>query len=270
MKITRADILMRVQEHYDYLVAAGYEVMVTILQGSQNYGLDEYSEEYMSDVDTKSIVLPSFNDFVENKRPVSKVEVMENNEHARVEDIRLMLQMFKKEKINYIELLYSNYVIVNPKYEKYWQELVSKRDEIVAANSLQFVKCIAGMSLEKRKALCHPYPNLIEKIEKYGYDGKQLSHCVRLWEFLFKYLILQKPVKECFKSSMREILMDLKKQQLNGKVLAVDDAVKMCDYYCAEIGQLKECYSAEERSLDGISASAILRERFREELKEDE
>ena len=45
MKVTKEDILMRVQEHYDYLVAAGYEVMVTILQGSQNYGLDEYSKE---------------------------------------------------------------------------------------------------------------------------------------------------------------------------------------------------------------------------------
>ena len=69
---------------------------------------------------------------------------------------------------------------------------------------------------------------------------------------------------------MQEILIDLKKQQLNGKVLAADDAIKMCDYYCAEIGQLKDCYSAEERSLDDISASAILKERFREELRENE
>ena len=50
-------IMKRVQEHYDYLVAAGYDVVFTALQGSQNYGLDEYSDEYMSDVDTKSMVL---------------------------------------------------------------------------------------------------------------------------------------------------------------------------------------------------------------------
>lgn len=36
-------IMKRVKEHYDYLQSLGYEVVCTCLQGSQNYGLDEYS-----------------------------------------------------------------------------------------------------------------------------------------------------------------------------------------------------------------------------------
>ena len=36
------------KKHYDYLQSLGYEVVCVCLQGSQNYGLDEYSDEYMS------------------------------------------------------------------------------------------------------------------------------------------------------------------------------------------------------------------------------
>jgi hypothetical protein len=39
-KNRRAAISARVKEHYDYLVAAGYDVVFTALQGSQNYELD--------------------------------------------------------------------------------------------------------------------------------------------------------------------------------------------------------------------------------------
>lgn len=46
------------------LYKTNYEVMCVMLQGSQNYGLDEYTDEYQSDVDTKAIVLPHFRDFV--------------------------------------------------------------------------------------------------------------------------------------------------------------------------------------------------------------
>ena len=95
----RAAISARVKEHYDYLVAAGYDVVFTALQGSQNYGLDEYSDDYCSDVDTKSIVLPCLDDFIRAKQPISAVEILENDEHAEVKDIRVMFEMFKKENI---------------------------------------------------------------------------------------------------------------------------------------------------------------------------
>ena len=114
-------ILDKVKEHYDYLYGLGYEVVFTALQGSQNYGLDEYSDEYYSDVDTKSVVLPKFADFVAAKPPVSAVEIIKDelgrDIHAEVKDIRIMFEMFLKENISYIELLYSQYVIVNPKYK---------------------------------------------------------------------------------------------------------------------------------------------------------
>ena len=190
----RIDIFTRVKEHYDYLIAAGYDVVFTALQGSQNYGLDEYSEEYQSDVDTKSIILPSLDDFIRAKQPISAIETLDNNEHAEVKDIRVMFEMFKKENISYIELLYSKYIIINPKYQEQIKKIIAARDEIVNADIPQFLKCIAGMAKEKQRALCHPYPTAAAKIEAYGYDGKQLSHCARLYEFILKFKIYMKVV----------------------------------------------------------------------------
>lgn len=233
-------ILNRVQEHYNYLVASGYEVVFTALQGSQNYGLDEYTQEYMSDVDTKSVVLPSLEDFVKAKSPISTVEVLDNDEHAEVKDIRVMFEMFKKMNISYIELLFSDYVVINPKYKEYVELLFSYKNLIASADKIQFVKCIAGMAYEKQKALCHPYPGIIEKIEKYGYDGKQVSHAVRLWEFISKYEA-GTPVPACYKSEKKLYLMALKKQQYeDGTTMPVQDAIEICDVAVAAIKEIKD------------------------------
>lgn len=235
-------IMKRLQEHYDYLVAAGYEVVFTALQGSQNYLLDEYSENYQSDIDSKSIVLPSLDDFVKAKQPISAVEIMDNEEHAEVKDIRVMFEMFKKENISYIELLYSNYIIFNPKYKEMIKLLFDRRDDIVAANFEQFLNCIAGMAYEKDKALCHPYPGIIDKINKYGYDGKQLSHCARLLVFM-NDVAAGRPIKDCYVPPLlfMSTLMNYKKQlDENGDPLPVEEAVRRSKIYVEEIKELKE------------------------------
>jgi len=225
-------IMERLTEHYAYLEEKGYKVVCLMLQGSQNYGLDEYSESYMSDIDTKAIVLPHFRDFVYEKKPVSYVEILDNGEHIDVKDIRVMFEQFKKENISYIELLYTDFYIINPKYEDLIQPLFDKREGIAEINVNQFLRCIVGMSGNKLKALCHPYPNLIDKIEKYGFDGKQLSHCVRLYEFISRYC-RGVPIKECYKTQDRELLMNLKKQlTANGdRVMTKEEAVAACTFY---------------------------------------
>ena len=240
--MNKEKIMARVEEHYKYLESLGYEVVCTCLQGSQNYGLDEYSEDYCSDIDTKSIVLPKLKDFIMALPPVSKVEVMDNDEHAEVKDIRVMFEMFRKMNVSYIELLYSKYVYINPKWIDYIYNLFLYRDEIASFNRNQFIKCIYGMALEKQKALCHPYPATMDKIEKFGYDGKQLSHCRRLLNFLGKYLDGW-PLAACYtidEEPERTILMNNKKQlDAYGDVLNVAGAKLQCDAYVAAITVLK-------------------------------
>lgn len=246
-------IMKRVQEHYDYLQSLGYEVVCICLQGSQNYGLDEYSDEYMSDIDTKAIVLPPLDDFIAASPPVSTVIIMDNNEHAEVKDIRVMFEMFKKENISYIELLFTKFKIINPEWAKFIEPLFANRELISKYNRNQFLRCIAGMAKEKRKALCHPYPNLIEKIEKYGYDGKQLHHCVRLYDFI-KRFVNGESLNTCYKIKapmQHTILMNYKKQKdAYGGKLSKERAIEICDYYVAEIGKIKDAALTKEEILD--------------------
>lgn len=269
-------IMKRVQEHYDYLQSLGYEVVCVCLQGSQNYGLDEYSDEYMSDIDTKAIVLPPLDDFIAASPPVSKVVIMDNNEHAEVKDIRVMFEMFKKANISYIELLFTDFKIINPEWAEFIEPLFANRELISKYNRNQFLRCIAGMAYEKRKALCHPYPTIKDKIDKYGYDGKQLHHIARLYEFLTRFNNGES-IENCFKSNNREELMMYKKQMnADGSVLSAEDAAKIADELVSRITALKDYmidhYHIKVKStaieiLDEIKYN-IIKEMLRRELNE--
>jgi len=203
-------IMKRVQEHYDYLQEKGYEIVFLALQGSQNYGLDVYDEDYMSDVDTKAVILPSFEDFVYNREPVSKTIVLENNEHIDVKDVRVMFETYKKQNVNFIETLFSKFAIINPKYVELVKPLFQYREDIAHINTNQALRCMAGMSMEKLKALEHPYPTIKDKIDKYGYDPKQLHHILRMNDFIRKYVRGIK-YEECLIPDNTTYLISIKK-----------------------------------------------------------
>ena len=255
-------IMKRLQEHYNYLISLGYEVICLCLQGSQNYNLDEYSEEYMSDIDTKAIVLPHLDDFIMAASPVSTTIIMDNNEHIDVKDIRIMFDMFKKMNVSYIELLYTDFKIINPEWADLIEPLFANKELVSSRNRIQFIRCIYCMATEKRKALCHPYPNTIEKIEKYGYDGKQLHHCARLFNFISRYVVGNEPLESCYKVDGEEknFLMNLKKQKdADGDILGVDAAIRLCDEYVASIKEIKDEVLEDEPEVIKHEADEIMR-----------
>lgn len=201
----KTKIMDRLQENYNIVVNQGYEIVGVFLQGSQNYEL-EYEG---SDIDCKAVILPKFNDFVLNNKMVSTTHVLENNEHIDLKDIRLMFDCFKKQNINFVEILFTKYKILNPKYESFWQRLINNNELIAHYNNFVAVNCMAGMALEKYKALEHPYPATMDKIEKYGYDGKQLSHQLRIKEFIQRYVEGEK-YSDCLVSKMKYYLISVK------------------------------------------------------------
>mgnify|MGYP003290953129 CR=1 FL=1 len=203
-------IMKRVKEHYEEALSLGKEVVAVFLQGSQNYNLDEYSEEYQSDIDTKCIILPTLDDIVVGKSPYSSTHVCANNEHIDIKDIRIMFEMFSKQNNAYIELLFTKYYYINPKYEKLVMELKQLAESISRMHFNQALRCLAGTSAEKVKALEHPYPTAMEKINKYGYDPKQLHHILRINDFMKKY-IAGKSYSECLIPDNVEYLMQVKK-----------------------------------------------------------
>lgn len=178
-------IMARINEHLSAVKARYGDRWVGIfLYGSQNYGLDDEN----SDIDTKAIVLPSFPDFVCNQKPVSTVHIMENNEHVDIKDIRLMFDCIKKQNINFVEILFTKFFILNPVYADLFQPVLDSREEIARYNNYAGMNCIMGMAYEKQKAMEHPYPSTADKIAKFGYDPKQLHHAVRLWWFMQSYV----------------------------------------------------------------------------------
>ena len=177
-------ILNRLKSDFEYVTSLGYNVLGIFLQGSQNYSLS-YSG---SDIDTKAIVIPSFEDFVLNHKPASTTLILPSNEHVDIKDLRLMHECFKKQNINFIEILFTTYKYLNPEYEALYQPMFDNNEKIAHYNNYAAVNCIAGMVYEKHKAMEHPYPTLKDKIEKYGYDNKQLHHIIRCEEFLKRYI----------------------------------------------------------------------------------
>lgn len=177
-------IFNRLKSDFDYVTSLGYKVLGVFLQGSQNYNLDYWG----SDIDTKAIVIPAFEDFVLNRKPTSTTLILPSNEHIDVKDIRFMHECFRKQNINFIEILFTKYKYLNPEYENLYQSMFDNKKKIAHYNNYAAVNCIAGMVYEKHKAMEHPYPTLIHKIQKYGYDNKQLHHIIRCEEFLKRYI----------------------------------------------------------------------------------
>jgi len=157
-------MMKRLQEHMDAVREVGHNPVFVALQGSQNYGLAYEG----SDIDSKAIVIPSLESIVLNKKPVSLTHVMENNEHADVKDIRLMFECFKKQNINFLEILFTPYFIAHPDYMEEFSYLRMFAEEIARMEMPKAINCMAGMAMEKMKALEHPYPTILWKIEKWG------------------------------------------------------------------------------------------------------
>lgn len=196
----------RIKSDYEYVRNLGHTVLGVFLQGSQNYGLAYEG----SDIDTKCIVLPSFEDFCLNKKPVSTTLILPSNEHIDLKDIRLMFECFKKQNVNFVEILFTKYRYINPTYAELYQPVLDNAESIARYNNYAFVNCMAGMCMEKYKALEHPYPTLIDKIEKFGYDPKQLHHILRVNEFMTRW-IRGESYRACLRSCQAEYLIEVKR-----------------------------------------------------------
>ena len=179
-------VMDRVKEHYNEALTYFPEdrIVGIFLQGSQNYGL----ATPQSDVDTKLIVTPTFKDIAMNRKPVSTTHIRANEEHIDFKDIRLYIQTFRKQNLNFLEILYTDFAIVNPIYEKQWNRLVESREAITHFNPYRSVQSMKGIALEKYHAMEHEYPSKVEVLKKYGYDPKQLHHLVRVEDYLGRYI----------------------------------------------------------------------------------
>lgn len=244
-------IMNQIERHYNNALNL-YEkdrIVGVFCQGSTNYGLDTQN----SDIDTKCILVPSFKDICLVNKPVSTTHILENDEHLDAKDIRLYCQCFRKQNLNFLEILFTDYYIVNPIYKEQWDRLIAAREFIARMNVHRAVKSMKGIAMEKYHAMEHRYPAKVDIIEKYGYDPKQVSHLIRVYDYLSRY-ILGESYQKCLKPSEEyfPFIFDMKlgKYSLEEARVIADQMIEMvtqiADEFCA---QTEEVENEEMRKL---------------------
>ena len=143
-----------------YEFSKEYTVYGVFLYGSQNYKLATKE----SDIDTKVVVIPTLDDLIFHQ-PVSKT-VQTDCGLADVKDIRLFFRSLKKQNINFVETLFTDYGIYCNKYEM--ERMMSMREEIAHFDETKTIACMKGL-----------YDQALKKFEK-DHSNKQLANMVRL------------------------------------------------------------------------------------------
>ena len=170
----------RVNDHYKYAVSKyGDHILGVFLYGSQNYNI--HTED--SDIDTKAIYIPTLDEIAAGAAPISKeLTVGDTGEHIEVKDIRLMCQMWKKQNMNFLEILYTKYFVLNPKYEDIFNQTFKLyRSNISAYNVHQMVQSTIGQikSTMKQATAASTDPAAV---------GKKIANCLRLCSFCNDFL----------------------------------------------------------------------------------
>ena len=200
-------IMEQLYKHYQEALTLFPEdrIVGIFLQGSQNYGLDYEG----SDIDTKCFLVPTLEDIIFNKKPISTTHIRANEEHIDFKDIRLLLTTIRKQNLNFMEILFTKYKIVNPTYEPMWNRLIENNEQIARYNPVGAVKTMKGIALEKYHAMEHKYPSKVDIIERLGYDPKQLHHLLRVEEYLERYINGER-YSNCLRSTVSDWLQRIK------------------------------------------------------------
>ena len=131
-------IAERLWEHFQEAntIFSQDKILGIFIQGSQNYQLDWSG----SDIDTKCIVLPTLEDICLNRKAISYTHVRENNEHIDFKDLRVITGDFKKQNINFLEILFTRYYIINEDYYELFKPLLDNAEAIAKYDNYRFIR----------------------------------------------------------------------------------------------------------------------------------
>lgn len=180
----KVEIAGRLVFAYNELLKRGYKIWVIALYGAQNYRM----ETPQSDFDFKAIVFPTLEDIINGNNPVSTtIDFMDGQ--IDIKDIRCMFKNYEKMNTNFLETLFTDYYIVNKKYEEEWNRLRAMGEDIAYADGRRALHAFVGMAKQKQRALCHPFESKLEILNRFGYDPKQLCHIIRLHYMISRYVM---------------------------------------------------------------------------------
>ena len=185
------------------------------LYGSQNYETDTSA----SDIDSKVIVLPTFEDFcLRNNNLISQEVILDNGEHIDIKDIRIFRNNLYKQNINYIETLFTDYCIINPKYATIFNKYFIENREFIA-------------TLDRKKGILSMEHQAIHTLGQKEGDNKKLYNGHRLIFFLENY-VKNKSYLKCLKpdGNAHKKLMDIKNGAYNFKHSKEEESKKLIQF----------------------------------------
>ena len=175
----QTDIYGRVIEHKNYLLSKAIpeDALIGVFPfGSMNYGL---FEDGVSDIDTKAIYVPTYQELVFNEPISRKYTFKDTQEQIEVKDLRLMVEMWKKQNINFLEILFTDYAWINPKYSYLWANTFYIDRKDIAMYNVNYMA----------NSICGQARGYIKDLKK-EYNPKKAMNLVRLQRTLEKYFFL--------------------------------------------------------------------------------
>ena len=257
--LMRNQVYSSVLKSVEEVEKLGYTVLYASNYGSHNYNLQIDNDEYKSDIDTKVIILPTLEELVNDSKPVSTTIEIPTGQ-CDIKDIRAFLPTLLKANIQFLETLCAQVYWINEEYANDFQWFIDNLEELAQGSKPQLLKSIYGMCLEKQKALCHPYPTIKWKIDKWGYDGKQLHHIIRLKDFIDKFFFFNQSFKESIwydEDDEKKFLLDVKMNKLT-----LEQAQYYADFYCRFIRDITD------KLLNNLEENGKIKEEFTKKSKE--
>lgn len=199
------------------------ELFFTALQGSQNYNLDDE----LSDVDTVSLMVPSFEQLVLDINVAKKTHSINYSDGiSTIKDFRAVFRTFIKGAVNVYQILYTPYVSVNEKYRKYFDYLRSMADDITSNNQRSIIYSTLGVIRSNLVSITRVDERILSSNEL----GKRFAMSFYYREFIERFMD-----GESFGSAMvtqnADYLKRLKRWKVDSLLYSIDDMEKWADNF---------------------------------------
>lgn len=212
------DVMARLNKHY----AAAFKhygaeaVLGVFLYGSWNYNTNTPD----SDVDTKCILIPNLYSLAIKPYEVKHLHI--DDEICECMTIMHMVANWKKQNINFIEIMFTDYCIINPLYRELWEELFPFADrEKVARYDL-------------RQAIHSMVHQAIHTLKQDPNDSKKIMNGARILITLDRLTKTERTYRGCI--WMPEAVRDLRFQKadpnkVNDLLISLEEYLNHIDEY---------------------------------------
>jgi predicted nucleotidyltransferase len=176
----RADLLKALADKLE-----GRKLLFLARVGSTNYNLNRED----SDKDFKVFFAPAFDDLYDGiylNVPDCKIDGDDYNFH----DVRKLNKLWWQANINFLEVLFSDEVILSDSDEEVFgllQDIFVMRNDIARMNLPYLYDACIGMSNNKLSLMHKGTEGTQYLVDRYKYDTKQFLHSYRVLDFLGRF-----------------------------------------------------------------------------------